>query len=108
MELACLLGIKMGRVLGIGIDDPITSIIIVVVVLIVVICLRLYMIRKPGKMKAKCRKCGAVFDASHSFSGVHFGPYKYLDCPACGKSSFMNAYSREELTWPQNQTKPQA
>lgn len=93
----------MGKLIGIGIDDPITEIIIVAVILIAVICIRLYMTRRPDTMKAKCRKCGAVFDASKSYSGIHFGPFKYIDCPACGKSSIMNAYVREALTWPQNQ-----
>jgi ribosomal protein S27AE len=87
------------------ISDQTTTLIIVAVIIVVTVCLRLYMIRSPGRMKAKCRKCGAVFDASHSFSGFHLGPYKYLDCPACGKSSFMNAYSREQLTWPQDHSK---
>jgi hypothetical protein len=83
-------------------SDPVTGIIIVAVILTVAIGLRLYMIRTPGTMKAKCPKCKAVFDASRNFSGIHLGPYKYLDCPACGKSSFMNAYSRDAITWPQN------
>jgi hypothetical protein len=81
--------------------DPVTGIIIVAVILTVAIGFRLYMIRTPGVMKAKCHKCKAVFDASHDFSGIHLGPYKYLDCPACGRSSFMNAYSREAITWPE-------
>jgi hypothetical protein len=45
----------------------------------------------------------AVFDASKSFSEIHFGPFKYLDCTACGKSSIMNAYVKEEVKWLQNQ-----
>jgi hypothetical protein len=81
--------------------DPITGIIIVAVILTVAIGFRLYMIRTPGAMKAKCPKCKAVFDSSRNFSGIHLGPYKYLDCPACGRSSFMNSYSREAITWPQ-------
>lgn len=80
--------------------DPITGIIIVAVILTVVIIFRLYMIRNPGIMRAKCPKCKAVFDASRNL-GIHLGPYKYLDCPACGRSSFMNTYSREAITWPQ-------
>lgn len=81
--------------------DPVTGIIIAAVIATIVIGFRLYMSRTPGAMKAKCPKCKAVFDASKNFSGVHLGPYKYLDCPACGRSSFMNAYSRDAITWPQ-------
>lgn len=89
----------MGQVLGLGLDAT-TEIILVIVVLAVAISLRLYMIRRPGTMRAKCPKCGTVFDASRSFSGIHLGPFKMLQCPSCNKSSFMNAYSKDALTWP--------
>jgi predicted Zn finger-like uncharacterized protein len=93
----------MGQVLGLGINAT-TEIILVVVVLAVAIGLRLYMMRRPGTMRAKCPKCGTVFDASHSFSGIHVGPFKVLQCPSCGKSSFMNAYSKDAATWPPQET----
>lgn len=54
--------------------------------------------------RLKCKKCGAVFEYEYKAmsSFVHLGPYKMVSCPACGKSSLMNAYSsiKEPITWP--------
>lgn len=54
--------------------------------------------------RLKCKKCGAVFEYQyHALSSfVHTGPYKFVKCPACGKTSFMNAYSsvKDPITWP--------
>ena len=80
--------------------NPIFAVIIVAVILVVVISFRLLMMRHPGMMRAKCPKCGSVFDASRMFSGIHLGPYKQLRCPACGKTSFMNSYVRDPINYP--------
>ena len=80
-------------------------IIAVVIILFVAISIRLYMMRRPGTMRAKCKKCGAVFDASRSISIFHIGPLKQLKCPACGKISLMNAYSKDPVTWIREENK---
>jgi ribosomal protein S27AE len=89
----------MSSILEIG-DNPIVPIVVVGVILVVVVAFRLYALRNPGIMRAKCPKCGSVFDASRMFSGIHLGPFKQLTCPACGKTSFMNAYSKAPLSYP--------
>ena len=45
--------------------------------------------------RLKCKKCGNVFEYEYKAldSMVHLGPYKRIQCPACGKSSFFNVYS---------------
>ena len=54
--------------------------------------------------RLKCKKCGAVFE--QGFGGAilapHVGPYHYMQCPACKKSSWLNTYSsvKDPLTWP--------
>jgi NAD-dependent SIR2 family protein deacetylase len=54
--------------------------------------------------RLKCKKCGAVYEYQYQPLGslVHAGPYKFVKCPACGKSSFTNAYSsvKDPITWP--------
>jgi ribosomal protein S27AE len=54
--------------------------------------------------RLKCKKCGAVFEYDYKplDSIVHVGPYKRIQCPACGKSSFFNVYSSvsDPITWP--------
>ena len=62
--------------------------------------------------RLKCKKCGNVFDYQYKplDSIVHLGPYKRIQCPACGKSSFFNVYSsvKDQITWPlQNKQKDQ-
>lgn len=51
-------------------------------------------------MRAKCPKCGAVFEAEMAFSLVHVGSLKYIKCPACGKRSMMKTGVSDEVTWP--------
>jgi ribosomal protein S27AE len=83
-----------------ALNNPYVGLVIVAIVVVIVVIFRIYTIRNPGFMRAKCPKCSAVFDASRMFSGIHIGPYKQLTCPACGKTSFMNAYSKAPLNWP--------
>jgi len=49
-------------------------------------------------------KCGNVFEYTYKPLGslVHLGPYKQVQCPACGKSSWLNIYSsvKDPITWP--------
>ena len=62
-----------------------------------------------GMARLKCKKCGAVFEYEYKAmaSLVHLGPYKYIACPSCGKSSLMNVYSsvKDPLTWPPEENK---
>jgi len=61
-------------------------------------------------MRGKCPKCGAVFEIKLGPSFIHIGPWRYTKCPACGKSSMMNNFVSDPITWPpeekegQNQT----
>ena len=54
--------------------------------------------------RLKCKKCGNVFEYTYKplDSIVHVGPYKRIQCPACGKSSFFNVYPSvsDSVTWP--------
>jgi rRNA maturation protein Nop10 len=50
-------------------------------------------------MKAKCPKCGSVFDVKLGLSIIHAGPYRWTKCPACGKSSLMNNFVNDPVTW---------
>jgi uncharacterized C2H2 Zn-finger protein len=97
----------MGHLLGLSLGGPYVGLIIAVVLIGVAVGIRVYFMKRPGTMRAKCPKCSAVFDASRGFSALHVGPFKQLKCPACGKVSFMNAYSRDPLTWPLEENKPQ-
>ncbi len=90
----------MGQLLSASIGGPYVELILVVVVLVLAITFRLYLIKNPGRMRAKCKKCGNVFDASRSISMFHIGPLKQLTCPSCGKTSLMNTYVKDPLTWP--------
>ncbi|HYA77373.1 MAG TPA: hypothetical protein VEF91_01530, partial [Verrucomicrobiae bacterium] len=54
-------------------------------------------------VRLKCKKCGNVFEKGYKpFESVRIGPYKSVTCPACGKSSWVNAYSsvKDPITWP--------
>jgi hypothetical protein len=51
-------------------------------------------------MRGKCPKCGAVFEIKAGLSVIHVGPWRSTKCPACGKSSMMNNFVRDALTWP--------
>jgi ribosomal protein S27AE len=79
--------------------NPYIGVVIVAVIAVIAIALRLYLMRRPGAMRAKCPKCGAVFDASRSFPGIHLGTYKQLKCPSCGRISFMNTHVKDPITW---------
>jgi hypothetical protein len=68
--------------------------------------------------RLKCKKCGGIFE--HGLGGAilapHLGPYHYMKCPVCGKSSWFNVYSsvKDPTTYPPQekapelQTEPQA
>jgi len=81
------------------------GLIVVAVIVVVAVAVRLYFMRHPGAMRAKCPKCGNVFDASRSFSAFHIGPIKQIKCPACGKISVMRTYVKDPLTWPPEEKK---
>jgi uncharacterized C2H2 Zn-finger protein len=51
-------------------------------------------------MKAKCKKCGAVFEYPWHPTLVHVGSTKLLKCPACGKLSMMQTDTDDAVTWP--------
>ncbi len=87
----------MGQLIGLSLGGPYGTIIVAIVVVAVAVTVRLYMMRS-GSMRAKCPKCGNVFDASRSYSMFHIGPLKQLKCPACNKTSLMNAYSKDPIT----------
>lgn len=94
---------SMGQLIGVSIGGPYAGLIVVAVIVVIVVIFRLYLMRNPGSMCAKCSKCGNVFDASRSFSGFHIGPWKQLKCPACGKISLMNTFVKDPLTWTQEE-----
>jgi hypothetical protein len=54
--------------------------------------------------RLKCKKCGNIFERGFSAAILlpHLGPYHYIKCPACGKSSWINVYSsvKDAITWP--------
>jgi ribosomal protein S27E len=54
--------------------------------------------------RLKCKKCGAVFEQGlgGAVLSPHLGPYHYIQCPACKKSSWLNVYSsvKDPVTWP--------
>jgi hypothetical protein len=94
----------MGQLIGLSIAGPYIGLIKGAVVCSIAIALRLYSM-KSGIMHAKFPKCMAIFDASHMFSVIHFGPFKQLKCPSCGKVSLMNSYVKDSLTWPSKEEK---
>lgn len=50
-------------------------------------------------MRSKCPKCGTVFETPWHQSFVNLGPWKYLKCPSCGKSSLMRTGVKDPITW---------
>jgi hypothetical protein len=54
--------------------------------------------------RLKCKKCGAVFEQGigGAVLSPHVGPYHYMKCPACEKSSWFNVYSsvKDPVNWP--------
>ena len=59
--------------------------------------------------RLKCKKCGNVFEYDYKplDSVVHLGPYKRVQCPACGKSGWFNVYSsvKDPVTYPTQEKK---
>lgn len=59
--------------------------------------------------RVKCKKCGSVFEQglSGAVLAPHLGPYHYVKCPACKKSSWFNVYSsvKDPITWPPEEKK---
>jgi hypothetical protein len=54
-------------------------------------------------MRGKCPKCGAVFEIKSPFglgSLIHAGSLRLTKCPACGKTSMMNNFVTDPITWP--------
>ena len=54
-------------------------------------------------MRVKCSKCGNVSEAPLSITLVHFGAYRYMKCPACGRRSFLNCFVSDPITWPESE-----
>lgn len=54
-------------------------------------------------MRAKCKKCGNVFEMPWAPSLVHIGSLKYTKCPACGKRSMMDTNVSDPVTWPKEE-----
>lgn len=50
-------------------------------------------------MRAKCPKCGVVFETPWRPTLVHIGSLKYMKCPSCGKSSMMHTGVNDPVTW---------
>jgi NAD-dependent SIR2 family protein deacetylase len=51
-------------------------------------------------MRAKCSKCKNVFETPLTISLVHIGPLRLMKCPACGKTSMINTFVSDPITWP--------
>ncbi|MDW5562311.1 MAG: hypothetical protein SA339_03720 [Methanomassiliicoccus sp.] len=51
-------------------------------------------------VRAKCPKCGVVFETPWHPTLVHVGSLKLMKCPACGKSSMMHTKVNDPVTWP--------
>ena len=59
---------SIGSLIGSNIE-----IIILVAVAAVAVAVRIYLMENQGAMRAKCPKCNAVFDASHSVPIIRLG-----------------------------------
>lgn len=61
--------------------------------------------------RLKCKKCGNVFEQGlgSAILAPHVGPYHYMKCPACRKSSWFNVYSsvKDPVTYPPQDNKPE-
>jgi len=70
--------------------------------------------KMSGMSRLKCKKCGSIFEQGlgGAILAPHFGPYHYVRCPACGKSSWFNVYSsvKDPITYPPQEkaAEPQA
>jgi len=56
-------------------------------------------------VRAKCPKCGVVFEYSWHPTLVHVFDVKSLRCPACGKLSMMKTGVSDPVTWPSGEKK---
>ncbi|HXZ23436.1 MAG TPA: hypothetical protein VEH08_01740 [Methanomassiliicoccales archaeon] len=56
-------------------------------------------------VRAKCPKCGVVFEYSWHPTLVHVFDVKSLRCPACGKLSMMKTGVSDPVTWPSEEKK---
>jgi len=54
-------------------------------------------------MRAKCPKCGAVFEKPWQPTLVHIGSIKSLKCPACEKTSMMHTNVKDQVNWPKEE-----
>jgi len=54
-------------------------------------------------MRAKCPKCGAVFEYPWHPTLVHVGSIKLLKCPACGKRGMMSTGVKDPANWPKEE-----
>lgn len=95
----------MGQLMGAALGGTTAQIIILVVIVAIALFFRVYLVRRGGG-RAKCPKCGEVFDASRSYSLINIGTTRQIKCPACGKTSFMKTGVKEPITWPRNEEKP--
>lgn len=50
--------------------------------------------------RAKCPRCGAVFEEPWHPTLVHTLSEKLLTCPACGKTAMMKTNEKDPVTWP--------
>jgi hypothetical protein len=58
------------------------------------------MVLKAIAMRAKCPKCGVVFETPWQPTLVHIGSIKSLRCPACGQRSMMHTNVKGPVNWP--------
>ncbi len=56
-------------------------------------------------MRAKCPKCGAVFEVPWHPTLVHIGSIKLMKCPSCGKTSMMHTGVKDPINWPEEDNK---
>ncbi len=78
---------------------------LIVIILIVVAAIRVfYMLKRSNGRRAKCPKCGGVFETSN-ISIVRLGPFRNVKCPVCGRTSIMRLGTKEPLTWPKEDDK---
>ncbi len=93
----------MGQLLGMSnIFSPEGTVILIIVIILVVVRVYFMLGRSNGR-RAKCPKCGNVFDSARGPTLVHAGPYRSLKCPVCGKSSMMRVGTKDPITWPKEE-----
>jgi ribosomal protein S27AE len=60
----------------------------------------------PGRDRARCGKCGAVFAAPRNLFLPHLGTLVLRKCPSCGNRSFIESHVDAPVTWPPANGKP--